>query len=135
MYPGFFCLLYFGMHTGNMFCCMVNCSYSPQQICILNLLIICTHPPPLHNFSQGNILRINMPKKNVYKNWYLLSCLIWLPVFVFTVINGVKNRFAQKYLWNKFLIKPCKHILHTDWFIPITHGFLDQKDILLKKPN
>ncbi|CAC5356847.1 FIG4 [Mytilus coruscus] len=46
-------------------------------------------------------------------------------------VYGIKNRYAQKYLWNKFLIKPCKHILHTDWFIPIIHGFVDQKHLCI----
>ncbi|XP_071138018.1 polyphosphoinositide phosphatase-like isoform X1 [Mytilus edulis] len=46
-------------------------------------------------------------------------------------VFGIKNRYAQKYLWNKFLIKPCKHILHTDWFIPIIHGFVDQKHLCI----
>ncbi|XP_033740516.1 polyphosphoinositide phosphatase-like [Pecten maximus] len=45
------------------------------------------------------------------------------------VIYGVRSVPEEKYVWNHFLQRNCKDIIHRDWLILVTHGFVDQRNI------
>lgn len=45
------------------------------------------------------------------------------------LIFGVRSMPEGKYVWNQFLLQNCKAVIHPDWMILVTHGFVDQRNI------
>ncbi|XP_061169192.1 polyphosphoinositide phosphatase-like isoform X2 [Saccostrea echinata] len=44
-------------------------------------------------------------------------------------VFGVRSKPAEKYVWNSYLLKKCREVVHPDWLLFLIHGFVDQKNI------
>ena len=42
---------------------------------------------------------------------------------------GVRSSPNERFVWNWHLLRPIINLLHLDWILYITHGFVDQSNI------
>ncbi len=55
--------------------------------------------------------------------WHNENCLEHIAG---DTVFGVKCEVAHKYVWNQHLLDDVKDVLHPDWLLCVTHGFIAQ---------
>ncbi|ESO10569.1 hypothetical protein HELRODRAFT_72070 [Helobdella robusta] len=89
-----------------------------------------------HSYDLSNTLQHNMtPNNNNSVSEEKTNDIPESSWFYDSSCVGVRWSPCWRFVWNEYLLKDAKNILHFDWLLYITHGFIGQSNINVYNKN